>query len=371
MKRILAIDGGGIRGLFALQILARIEELLRQERQRSDLVLSDEFDLFAGTSTGAIIATGLCWGMAVREIEQFYLTHGPQMFSRVPMFQRWKCKYRAEQVASLFQSIFHEGDDARTPSLLGTSKLRKLLLVVMRNATTGSPWPVTNNPLAKYNSRSLPDCNLEIPLWQLLRASTAAPSFYAPECIQLGEQKFLFVDGAITPYNNPTLIAVLTATLAPYRICWPATAEDLWVVSVGTGGVPARLTKTLPQRVHLIEQAQFVPLALINSSVSQQDYLCRILGRCTHGEQLDSELGDLLAPTLLGPYEQKFTYARYDTRLDRLVQEKQSVPRMDDLRSIPLLKQIGEEYAERSVALSHFLPPPEAHGLQGVVKERI
>jgi patatin-like phospholipase/acyl hydrolase len=62
MKRILALDGGGIRGMFSLQILARIEELFRQDRNEPNLVLADVFDFIAGTSTGAIIATFLALG---------------------------------------------------------------------------------------------------------------------------------------------------------------------------------------------------------------------------------------------------------------------------------------------------------------------
>ena len=67
---------------------------------------------------------------------------------------------------------------------LGSDKLKTVLMMVMRNATTDSPWPVSNNPFAKYNQRvrddgsSRDDCNLDIPLWQLVRASTAAPVYF-------------------------------------------------------------------------------------------------------------------------------------------------------------------------------------------------
>lgn len=354
MKRILALDGGGIRGLFTLQILAKIEELLRQQRGRRDLVLADEFDLFAGTSTGAIIATGLCWGMSVSQIEEFYLQHGREMFSRVSWYRRWKCKYRAELLAEFFRKVFSENDASDTPALLGTDKLKKLLLVVIRNASTGSPWPVTNNPHSLYNNPALADCNLNIPLWQLLRASTAAPTFYAPEAIRFGDQEFLFVDGAITPFNNPALIAVMMATLEPYKICWPASPEELAVVSVGTGGIPARLAKKLPGQVHLLDQAGYVPLALISSSIAQQDALCRILGECRYGQPLDSEIGDLLEPTLFSADEQKFSYVRYDARLDQLIKSGTRLPGIDDLSSIPLLKELGQQYACEHVLLEHL-----------------
>jgi len=67
------------------------------------------------------------------------------------------------------------------PALLDSKRLKTLLLVVMRNHTTGSAWPVTNNPLARYNDPTLPDCNLKIPLWKLVRASAAAPVYFDPK----------------------------------------------------------------------------------------------------------------------------------------------------------------------------------------------
>lgn len=360
MKRILALDGGGIRGIFSLQILKRIEELFRDQRRQPDLVLADVFDMFAGTSTGAIIASGLCWGMSVSEVERLYLEHGAQMFKRSPWFSLWKSKYRSESLAAVFRQIFCEDDAGQVPALLSTKKLRKVLLAVMRNASTGAPWPVSSNPQAKYNDAALPDCNLSIPLWQLLRASTAAPTFFAPERIVLGGQAFLFVDGAITPFNNPALIAVFMATLPSYRLCWPASREELHVVSVGTGHVRARLAKLLPQQVHLLDHLQYLPQALLGASSIQQDMICRVLGDCLYGAPLDSEIGDLLEPSLLSPAEQKFTYARYDAELEQC-RELSVLPArvrtsLDNLRLIPLLQQIGREYAERCVTLEHLSP---------------
>ena len=218
MKRILALDGGGVRGMFSLQVLARIEALLRERSGRPDLRLGEAFDLVAGTSTGAIIAAFLAWGKSVAEIEALYFESGPLMFRRQPWYRRWKSKYRSDAIARMFQEHFREPGPQGAPALLGSSSLRTKLLVIMRNATTGSAWPVTNHPDALYNDRRRTDCNLNIPLWQLLRASTAAPAFFPPERIDYGAREFLFVDGGITPFNNPALIAVLTATLPQYRL---------------------------------------------------------------------------------------------------------------------------------------------------------
>jgi uncharacterized protein len=147
MKRILALDGGGIRGMFSLQILARIEELFRQDRNEPNLVLADVFDFIAGTSTGAIIATFLAWGKTVREIERLYVERGAEMFARERWYRLWKAKYRADAIAQFFREIFSEEDG--TSALLGSKRLRTLLLVIVRNASTGSAWPLWNNPDAK------------------------------------------------------------------------------------------------------------------------------------------------------------------------------------------------------------------------------
>ena len=75
----------------------------------------------------------------------------------------------------------------------------------MRNASTGSPWPISNNKQSMFNNRTLADCNLNIPLWQLVRASTAAPAYFPPEEIAIGTQNFLFVDGHVLPLTQNDL----------------------------------------------------------------------------------------------------------------------------------------------------------------------
>ncbi|HWA10763.1 MAG TPA: patatin-like phospholipase family protein [Opitutaceae bacterium] len=357
MKRILTLDGGGIRGMFSLQVLARIEALFRAERGRPGLVLRDEFDFFAGTSTGAIIATFLAWGLSVGEIETLYVERGAEMFARAAWHQRWKSKFRADSIAHFFRERFCEDDDARSPAVLGTRKLwagetPKYLLVVMRNASTGSPWPVTNNPCGKYNDPARADCNLRIPLWKLLRASTAAPTYFPPESIVLGDPDHpqLFVDGGVTPYNNPALIAALMATLPCYHIDWPTGPDRLQVVSVGTGHVRMRLKDKLAERIHLLDQATYVVPAIFDSVAREQDLMCRVLGDCVHGVKLENELGDLHGPGLLSAAEKKFSYVRYNyeysrQELEDLLHTSRLQFTMDNLELIPYLQQTGRAYA--------------------------
>src|SRR5256885_2374773 len=133
MKRILSIDGGGIRGVFALKILRRIEQLYREERRQPDLVLANVFDMFAGTSTGAIVATCLCWGMPVERIEKLYVEQGAQMFTRASWYRRWIWnKYRSETLEKTFQDLFREDAPDAAPALLGSANLHAKLVVVMR-----------------------------------------------------------------------------------------------------------------------------------------------------------------------------------------------------------------------------------------------
>ena len=76
-----------------------------------------------------------------------------------------------------------------------------------------SPWPLSNNPRARYNAPERTDNNLELPLWQLVRASTAAPTYFPPELIKVGRHDFVFVDGGVTMYNNPAFQLFLIETL--------------------------------------------------------------------------------------------------------------------------------------------------------------
>src|SRR5215468_5225271 len=92
-KKLLAIDGGGIRGVLALEVLQRIEDLLKAKSRRADLRLADYFDYIAGTSTGGIIAAGLAIGMSVSQILVFYQEAGAQMFVKANLLRRLRYKF--------------------------------------------------------------------------------------------------------------------------------------------------------------------------------------------------------------------------------------------------------------------------------------
>jgi hypothetical protein len=313
--KLLALDGGGIRGVMTLEVLRVIEKTLQAELERDDsFVLSDYFDYIGGTSTGAIIATFLSLGWRVSDILKFYVDAGPAMFDRAGVLRRFKYKFEDQKLAALLQQEIGE------TTTLGDPKLQTLLLLVMRNATTDSPWPISNNPRAKYNDLARSDSNSRLRLWQLVRASTAAPTYFPPETIHVGDHRFVFVDGGVTMYNNPAFQLFLMATAAPYRVCWESGDEKMLLVSVGTGTSPSANADLMPGEMNLMFNATSIPSALMFAALNEQDFLCRVFGKTLCGDSLDREVGDLITPAtavpsgrIPGPVQPKlFTYMRYN-----------------------------------------------------------
>jgi len=357
--RLLAFDGGGIRGLFALQYAKRIETLLREKTGKPDLVLADHFHYIGGTSTGAIIAAFLSWGLPVSRIEELYKQNARVMFQKSGMLQRFtRHRFIAEGLSNFLREFFVEGDG--TPALLGSEKLRTLLLVVTRNASTGSAWPISNNPQAKYNDLSTPGSNLLIPLWQLVRASTAAPTFFPPEVLQLdgdGGRKltFAFEDGGVTPFNNPAYLLKIMATLPEYRLGWQGGRESMSLVSIGTGGT--KLGRGDKLFIDVLAQAKNLPSSLIGSFQQYQDLLCRVHGECRYGPPIDGEVGDLVPS--LPDAKKSFLYCRYDKLFsDEDLREAEAFTRkgftLDNLELMQFLCECGERHAREVVDLAHF-----------------
>ena len=358
-KRILALDGGGIRGMIAVEVLAALEKALASKHPAGDkFVLADFFDFAAGTSTGAIIAACVAMGMPMAEVRKFYISSGQQMFDKASILKRFhKYKYRDEPLAGKLKEVI--GAD----TLLGSDRLRTVLMMVMRNVSTDSAWPVSNNPHAKYNHRDHPDCNLNIPLWQLIRASTAAPTFFPPELVDLGKREFIFVDGGITSFNNPAFKAFLMATVEPYGMNWPTGVDKMLLVSIGTGRSPAVRKDLDPEEMNLLFNAKTLPDALMYGALNEQDMLCRSFGECLVGDALDREVGTMIGAR--GPVDRKlFRYLRYNVELSRegLGQlgldniAPEAVRALDSVDNIDALRRIGETIAQKKLQLSHYLP---------------
>ena len=223
--------------MLTLGVLARVEQLLRERHGDPELRLADYFDLIAGTSTGAIIAATLARGMSVAEAQSLYRRLAGQIFQKSLLRQGlFRAKYDAQALTGFLKQEF--GDDT-----LGSDHLRTGLLVVAKRADTGSPWPMSNNPKGKYFDPQKPFVipNKDYPLWAVVRASTAAPSYFEPEFIRIAQAADgtsitgTFMDGGVSTANNPALVAYRFATLKGYRIDWPTGEERILLVSVGTG----------------------------------------------------------------------------------------------------------------------------------------
>ncbi|MGX5653416.1 patatin-like phospholipase family protein [Geodermatophilus nigrescens] len=312
-KKLLALDGGGIRGVLTLEVLAELEQQLRRRRGEPDLVLSDYFDYIGGTSTGAIIAAALAMGKTVTEVQERYAALGRKVFRRRFLPMRLRSLYRDGPLTEELERFFGAG------TTLGDREFRSLLLVVLHNTVTDSPWPLSNCTRARYNraDRYLydePDRNLDLPLSTLVRGSTAAPVYFPPQRLRVGRHEYVFQDGGMTPFNNAALLLFLMATLPEYGLCWPAGEDELLVVSVGTGSAASVHPGLHLRRVGLLFNASNFPSVFMRGASVGQDLVCRSLGRTRAGSALDREFGGRLGAVAPGG-RNLFTYLRYDADL--------------------------------------------------------
>jgi patatin-like phospholipase len=293
-------------------------------------------------------------GLPVSRIQQLYRDNMHSIFTRAGIFDLVHARYDEAGIESVLRREFGEH---RT---LGSADLRCLLLLGLRNTSTGSPWPVSSNPAGRYNQG--PGSNLDLPLWQLVRASSAAPTFFVPEEVDVGGRTFVFSDGAVTTLNNPALQLVLMATLPAYNLGWPTGRDELLLVSVGTGTTERARADLRAGDLTLLSYATSVPEALIHSAAVQNDYLCRVLGECRFGPELDGELGDLVGGAGLLP-EPLFSYVRYDAETQPASLEALGVTHLsaDDLDRIDGVEFI-DEMCEFGRAVSTLVDPAHFEG---------
>jgi hypothetical protein len=302
--------------------------------------------------------------MTIADIKKFYVDSGPAMFTRAGILKRFHNKFEDQKLADKLRQVLgtEKGADGQDhPITLGSETLRTLLMMVMRNASTDSPWPLSNNPAAKYNACEPKECNLNIPLWQLVRASTAAPTYFPPEMVQIGDNSFLFVDGGVTMFNNPAFQMFLMSTVEPFNLNWATGADKMLIVSVGTGTSPNANAHLQPDEMNLLYNASSIPSALMFAALNEQDFLCRVFGDCLAGLPLDLEVGDMIGKR--GPVMPKlFTYMRYNAELTEqglqnlgLPQIKPSdVQALDSVDHIGELSQVGQAVAAQQIKAEHF-----------------
>ena len=314
-KRILALDGGGLRGIVTLGFLEEIEQILRDRHGGGDgFRLSHYFDLIAGNSTGSIIAAALAQGWSTQQIVEKYMSLGKAVFEKSLLRHGLlRAKYDEGKLIDELQEVY--GAD----TTLGSDKLQTGLLVMTKRLDTGSPWPISNNPRGKYfNTRPKGVIgNGDYPLWQVVRASTAAPSYFEPEPITIAEMpghpptEGEFVDGGVSPFNNPALQTFMYATLDGYRVGWPVGAQKILLVSVGTGAADPNVKPSSITAVHALNAL----LSLMNDCASLQETILQWMSTSSTTRTIDRELGDL-RQDLVGQAP-LLSYLRYNVDLGK------------------------------------------------------
>lgn len=265
-KRMLALDGGGVRGAITIELLARLEAHLAERMtakgfydRPSDFRLCDFYDVIGGTSVGALLAAELALGARVDDLRAQFHADAPRILQPHPSFrltfglsQMFRTKFSDRNATTQFRARVGE----RT---LGSPDLRTGLVVIAKNYTTGSVWALMNNPFGKFYHRD-PDKNpliervvrgnSEYALWQILRGTSAAPAFFSPMKIQNAEgprgarEDHVMVDGGVSPHNSPALQLLMMAGINGYNFsgrpkgqerAWSISADDLLISSVGVG----------------------------------------------------------------------------------------------------------------------------------------
>lgn len=350
-RKVLALTGGGLRGVIAAACLERIEALGRG-RYGPGFRLADAYDLVAGTSTGAVMATAIALGFDAARMVAFYRDDAPKVFRRkrfaLPGVTEFFC-------SDALRGHYAEATRGRT---LRRADLHTELLVMTKNLSEGAPACLTSLPLTGAGTclgaqvSSAPVC-----LADLLRASTAAPGLFRPICLPIGAggAQAVCVDGGVSPFNDPSLIAWTLVASGRFGLDWGSVGVDLHCLGAGSGLVrqpPSRLLKR--------------PAAMLA--------LQALKGMIVDGERQVSAAMEALADGI-GP--QRLRYRMQDLPLGMEAMEglglslsRQQLGWMRDIadpRGTPLLYEAAAIWAEREITE----PPALAHELTSPADRRV
>ncbi|MBL8530315.1 MAG: patatin-like phospholipase family protein [Hyphomonadaceae bacterium] len=317
-KRMLALDGGGVKGVLTLGMLKPLEDELRARAGGgAEFRLCDYYDLIGGTSTGAIIATGLALGLSVDELIELYMRLGPEVFGRtggdgVFLQSRFESKKLRRALASVL-----------TTKTLGSEDLKTGLAIHAKRIDTGSAWVVTNHPLGAFYDPNLPGIypNKRYRLIDLVLASAAAPTFFDEIVIDIEfdekrrpVQKGYFVDGAVSANNNPSMQMLMLALEPSYRFGWRSGADALMMTSFGTGSrrpqVDGRAFQGLPPGLRGVHALR----AMVYDTQVQGVMMMQALSAPRKPWRINSEINDMGGRCITGA--PVLDYQRIDVMLE-------------------------------------------------------
>lgn len=225
--RVLALDGGGIKGTFTASVLATWE-------QQTGLRVVDHFDLIAGTSTGGILAIGLGLGLSAKQMLDFYRQRGPTIFPITSLASKLKHsvrhvfrpKYSQEVLLRELEAAYYGG---KKPVLLSESKCR--LLIPAYHAVAGS------SHLFRTPHHQLLTGDAKTESAHAALATAAAPTFFSAAKVGNMIAESTFFDGGVWA-NSPALAAIVETT------CFLNVPLDrIDVLSVGTTDEPFTVRK--------------------------------------------------------------------------------------------------------------------------------
>ena len=215
MRRILTIDGGGVRGIIPAVLLAALE------RQVGRLT-RETFDFVAGTSTGAVLAAGIAAGIPAQRLVTLYAERSSQVFRKVPAISTLRRVLTGSMydTATLHRLIREElGPDARDWRL---NDAPVDMLITAKRLSDGMPWYfVRDNPANSCRSG-------DYRLADVATASGAAPTYFRPwKLAGIGE----LIDGGIGVAGNP----VYQACVEAFEYTDAYRPAETVIVSLGTG----------------------------------------------------------------------------------------------------------------------------------------
>ena len=366
-KRILALDGGGIRGALTLGYLERIEKLLRERFDSPDYRLSQYYDLIGGTSTGGIIATLLSLGWSVDKIKELYLQLGEKIFAKkIAPWIPGKLRYLLLRANYSEEALEKELTEQLGDIVLGSTRIKTGLCIVTRRADDYGTYTFSNHPGSKFY-----ELNKGILLSDLVRASSAAPTFFKSKMIQFDDnERGIFVDGGVSSANNPALNLFMIATKEEYGYNWHMGRDELMITSLGTGSYRPKLqmknmAKLLKRKS--IGWAPELPNLFMADAASLNHELLEYLAN----PDLSKHIGEPYNPEGMTTFSKgAFTYHRFDIQLSKNVlqrlyilkteEELESLREMDHGKNAQALYDIGVQSASTQIK---DLPFPEIFDL--------
>ncbi len=301
-----------MRGIVEVAFLEAVEASYRK-RLGANTRLCDVFDLIGGTSTGALIATSLSLGLPLQQVRSFYLDQASAFFEQ----RRWLGSVRR---GGVFDSLALEDAyrDAIGDIKLGDPAFETYLAIIAKRLDTGSPWLFNNIPSAPYFKDPADGSylgNENYVVARLLRAATAAPVFFEQHTMQIApDENATFVDGGLSPFNDPSLALLQLARLKAFGLNWPVGPEALFFLSIGTGRFRQHVPSRLAQRAWPLQLAYLSMRGMVSDSETLSLAMMQWLGRSRRPELINSEIGTLedddLAPAPL------FSFLRLDLPLE-------------------------------------------------------